>query len=80
MREIETDMLEVSILGTSMDFHCCTLRPDSINSDRSNIKNTLVFMQLVNSESDGYDSATATTVQEAKNIEAGFDYDALTPT
>jgi integrase len=40
-----------------------------------NIKNTLVYTQLVNFESDDYHSATATTVQEgAKLIEAGFDY------
>jgi methylmalonyl-CoA mutase N-terminal domain/subunit len=40
-----------------------------------NIKNTLVYTQLVNFESDDYHSATATTVQEvAKLLEAGFDY------
>jgi hypothetical protein len=39
-----------------------------------NIKNTLVYTQLVNFESSDYQSATAKTVQEAeKLIEAGFD-------
>jgi integrase/DNA-directed RNA polymerase subunit M/transcription elongation factor TFIIS len=40
-----------------------------------NINNTLIYTQLVNFESDEYHSATAKTVQEAKQlIEAGFEY------
>ena len=40
-----------------------------------NIKNTLVYTQLINFENDDYRSATANTVQEAaKLIEAGFEY------
>jgi integrase len=40
-----------------------------------NIKNTLVYTQLINFENDDYHSATASTVQEAaKLIEAGFEY------
>ena len=40
-----------------------------------NIKNTLVYTQLVDFENDDYHSATANTVQEAsKLVEAGFEY------
>jgi len=40
-----------------------------------NIKNTLVYTQLVNFENDDYHSATAKTVEEAsKLVEAGFEY------
>ncbi len=40
-----------------------------------NIKNTLVYTQLMDFESDDYHSATASTVQEAaKLVEAGFEY------
>lgn len=40
-----------------------------------NIKNTLVYTQLVNFESDEYHFATASTIEEAgKLIQAGFEY------
>ncbi|MFZ0965263.1 MAG: tyrosine-type recombinase/integrase [Candidatus Bathyarchaeia archaeon] len=40
-----------------------------------NIKNTLVYTQLVNFESDDYHSATARTVEEARKlVETGFEY------
>jgi len=40
-----------------------------------NIKNTLIYTQLVNFENDDYHSATAKTIEEAsKLVEAGFDY------
>jgi len=40
-----------------------------------NIKNTLVYTQLVNFENDDYHSATAKTIEEAqKLIETGFEY------
>jgi integrase/ribosomal protein L37AE/L43A len=40
-----------------------------------NIKNTLVYTQLVNFESDDYHSATAGTVEEARKlVETGFEY------
>jgi hypothetical protein len=40
-----------------------------------NIKNTLVYTQLVNFENDDYHSATAKTIEEAtKLIDTGFEY------
>jgi len=40
-----------------------------------NIQNTLLYTQLISFENDEYHSATASTVQEARElIEAGFEY------
>jgi ribosome-binding ATPase YchF (GTP1/OBG family) len=40
-----------------------------------NIKNTLIYTQLVNFESNEYHFATAATIEEAgKLIQAGFEY------
>ena len=40
-----------------------------------NIQNTLVYTQLLNFESNDYHSATAKTIEEAKQlVEAGFEY------
>jgi ribosome-binding ATPase YchF (GTP1/OBG family) len=40
-----------------------------------NIKNTLIYTQLVDFQNDDYHSATAQTMKEAtKLVEAGFDY------
>jgi integrase len=40
-----------------------------------NIQNTLLYMQLINFESDEFHSATAKTIQDAqKLVEAGFEY------
>lgn len=45
-----------------------------------NIKNTLIYTQLVNFESDEWHSATAKTTEEAqKLIDAGFEYVCTTP-
>lgn len=46
-----------------------------------NIKNTLIYTQLVKfQESDEYNSAVAKTAEEAKQlIESGFDYICTTP-
>ncbi len=39
------------------------------------IENTMVYTQLINFESDEYNSATATTTREAENlVQAGFEY------
>jgi len=44
------------------------------------IKTTLMYTQLVNFESDEYNSATAKTTKEAKElVEAGFEYICTTP-
>jgi hypothetical protein len=40
-----------------------------------NIQNMLIYIQLVNLESDEYHSATAKTIEEAKQlIESGFEF------
>ena len=45
-----------------------------------NIKNTLIYTQLVNFEKDEWHSATAKTTEEAqKLIESGFEYVCTTP-
>jgi integrase len=44
------------------------------------IKTTLIYTQLVTFESDEYNSSTAKTTQEAKELlEAGFEYICTTP-
>lgn len=45
-----------------------------------NIRNTLIYTQLITSESDEYHSSTAKTAEEAsKLVEAGFEYVCTTP-
>ena len=45
-----------------------------------NIRNTLIYTQLVDVKSDEYHSSTAKTAEEAsKLIEAGFEYVCTTP-
>ena len=48
-------------------------RSSSFSGARAN--NTLIYTQLINFEGDEYHSATAKTVEEARQlIEAGFEY------
>jgi len=45
-----------------------------------NINSTLIYTQLINFEKDEYHSATAKTVEEARQlIESGFEYVCTTP-
>ena len=47
---------------------------------RKNIRNTLIYTQLVGVTSDEYHSATAKTTEEVKKlIETGFEYVCTTP-